>query len=170
MGKKDIMIHCSATPIDQDLTPQRLAEMHQKRGIRYPGGYHIYITKDGQKHHLRPFEMNGAHCYGRNTDSLGICYEGGIKAGGDPYKASDAIDTRTKEQKKALSEAIIECIQWNKNNGVWMHDIEILGHRDVSPDIDGDGIIEPWEYIKQCPCFDVKSEYSTFVKYICTII
>jgi N-acetylmuramoyl-L-alanine amidase len=39
-------------------------------------------------------------------------------------------------------------------------DAEILGHRDLSPDINGDGIIDKWEWKKECPCFDV----SDFIK------
>ena len=35
---------------------------------------------------------------------------------------------------------------------------EIVGHRDLSPDLDGDGVVEPEEWVKQCPCFDVASE------------
>ncbi len=37
---------------------------------------------------------------------------------------------------------------------------EVLGHRDTSPDLDGDGIVEPCEWTKMCPCFDAKEEYS----------
>ena len=33
----------------------------------------------------------------------------------------------------------------------------ILGHRDTSPDLNGDGRIEPNEFIKACPCFDVRT-------------
>jgi len=33
---------------------------------------------------------------------------------------------------------------------------EIVGHRDLSPDLDGDGEVEPDEWIKLCPQFDVK--------------
>jgi N-acetylmuramoyl-L-alanine amidase len=36
---------------------------------------------------------------------------------------------------------------------------EVLGHRDTSPDLDGDGIVEPNEWIKMCPCFDAVEEY-----------
>ena len=36
----------------------------------------------------------------------------------------------------------------------------ILGHRDLSPDLNGNGLIEPNEYLKQCPCFDVMKEYN----------
>ena len=156
------MIHCSATPADQSLKPEKLSDMHAERGINRPGGYHVYITRDGKKHYLRDFDKTGAHCRGRNRDTIGICYEGGIVAGGNPNKASDAVDTRTTEQKRSLAEVIIEVVRWNCKNG--HTEIEIGGHRDESPDIDGDGIVEPWEWLKQCPCFDVKPEYETLVR------
>jgi N-acetyl-anhydromuramyl-L-alanine amidase AmpD len=35
----------------------------------------------------------------------------------------------------------------------------IIGHRDASPDLDGDGTIEEDEWTKECPCFDVACEY-----------
>ena len=35
----------------------------------------------------------------------------------------------------------------------------ILGHRDLSPDRNGDGRITPDEWIKLCPCFDAQREY-----------
>ena len=35
-------------------------------------------------------------------------------------------------------------------------DATILGHRDLSPDKDGDGVIETSEWVKHCPSFDVK--------------
>ena len=31
----------------------------------------------------------------------------------------------------------------------------VCGHRDLSPDRDGDGLVEPHEWVKMCPCFDV---------------
>ncbi|KAA4606611.1 N-acetylmuramoyl-L-alanine amidase, partial [Bacteroides ovatus] len=31
----------------------------------------------------------------------------------------------------------------------------VCGHRDLSPDLNGDGEIEPEEWIKACPCFEV---------------
>ena len=36
---------------------------------------------------------------------------------------------------------------------------QVIGHRDTSPDLNGDGIISPNEYMKACPCFDVKKEF-----------
>lgn len=32
------------------------------------------------------------------------------------------------------------------------------------PDLDGSGEVEPAEYIKACPCFDVRSEFSNFLR------
>ena len=44
------------------------------------------------------------------------------------------------------------------------HDIiDILGHRDTSPDKNGNGIVEKCEWMKECPCFDVKSEFTSFL-------
>ena len=34
----------------------------------------------------------------------------------------------------------------------------VVGHRDLSADRNGDGVITPDEWTKQCPCFDVASE------------
>ena len=31
----------------------------------------------------------------------------------------------------------------------------VCGHRDLSPDLNANGEIEPEEWIKQCPCFNV---------------
>ena len=66
-------------------------------------------------------------------------------------------DTRTSEQKAALRDLVAKlCKEYPI--------IELLGHRDTSPDIDGSGEVEPTEYIKACPCFDVRSEFSNFLR------
>jgi N-acetylmuramoyl-L-alanine amidase len=36
----------------------------------------------------------------------------------------------------------------------------ILGHRDTSPDLNGNGIVEPCEWLKECPSFDAAKEYA----------
>jgi hypothetical protein len=36
----------------------------------------------------------------------------------------------------------------------------VLGHRDFSPDLNGDGLITPNEWMKACPCFDVSKKLS----------
>ena len=37
---------------------------------------------------------------------------------------------------------------------------KIMGHRDISPDKNHNGVVDPWERIKECPCFDAIPEYA----------
>ena len=140
-----IIIHCSATPYNSKLDPVALIKSHRKRGFN-GCGYHFYIRRDGEICDMRPVERIGAHCKGHNEGSIGICYEGGLDRKGNP------ADTRTPEQKKAL-DYLVKTLK--KEFPI----TTVAGHRDFSPDLDGDGEVEPEEWIKQCPCFDVKSEY-----------
>jgi len=39
-------------------------------------GYHFLVRKDGTIYRLRPEDKVGAHAYGANYNSLGICFEG----------------------------------------------------------------------------------------------
>lgn len=139
-----IIIHCSATPQGSRLEPATLVKMHRKRGFN-GCGYHFYIRRTGEICDMRPVERIGAHCRGHNEGSIGICYEGGLDSRGN------AADTRTAEQKHALK-CLIATLKKEFPIKV------IAGHRDFSPDLDGDGTIEPEEWIKECPCFDVSSE------------
>lgn len=56
---------------------------------------------------------------------------------------------RTKAQKRVLYQLIMDL---QKEYGI----LQVLGHRDTSPDLNEDGVIEANEYVKVCPCFDVK--------------
>ena len=35
---------------------------------------------------------------------------------------------------------------------------KVVGHRDLSPDVNGNGEVEPVEWTKECPSFEVKEE------------
>ena len=140
-----IVVHCSATSVLRDYTPEMLERDHRERGFN-SAGYHFYIRRSGQRVPLRPLALAGAHVTGFNRDSIGICYEGGIDASGK------IADTRTQQQKDAIAALLRELV-------VLYPDSEILGHRDLSPDKNDDGVISPDEWIKQCPCFDAKKEY-----------
>ena len=83
---------------------------------------------------------------GFNRFSLGICYEGGLDAGGWPK------DTRTKEQKESIRVLLLLLLVRHPG-------CRICGHRDLSPDRNGDGKITPDEWLKECPCFDAEEEY-----------
>lgn len=142
-----IVIHCSATREDRDYTFNDCIRDHKARGFR-TCGYHRYIRKDGTIHIGRPFSSIGAHAgNGFNKESIGICYEGGLD------KRGKAKDTRTEKQKESLVKCIEEAIKYAGKK------VPIVGHRDLSPDLDGDGIVETTEWIKQCPCFNAIPEY-----------
>ena len=151
-----IVIHCTATPIDVDYTFEKLIADHKARGFS-TCGYHRYIKKDGTVYNGRHFDVVGAHAgKGFNAKSIGISYEGGIIAGGNPNNPKHAKDTRTEAQKKSILRCIEEALAYGKITS-------IVGHRDLSPDLDGNGIVEPKEWIKQCPCFNAIPEYKHLV-------
>lgn len=139
-----IVIHCTDTREDIRFTENMLEECHRQKG--YNGcGYHYYIRKDGYIATMRPLHLPGAHAKGYNANSVGIAYEGGKNPDGKPG------DTRTKHQKDSLQTLVNALLRDYPS-------AKVCGHRDLSPDLNGNGVIEPREWIKQCPCFDVKSE------------
>lgn len=58
-----IVIHCSATREDKELTAFDLDTMHRRRGFNGTG-YHYYIRRDGTTLLTRPVERIGAHARG----------------------------------------------------------------------------------------------------------
>lgn len=68
---KYIIIHHRAGNGDA----QSIHQMHLANG--WSGiGYHFYVRKDGTIYRGRPLHSIGAHCTGRNSNSVGICFEG----------------------------------------------------------------------------------------------
>ena len=82
-----IVVHCSATREGCTLTSEALEAEHRRRGFRTTG-YHYYIRRDGTVLGTRSLELPGAHCRGHNKYSIGICYEGGLDARGNPKDTS----------------------------------------------------------------------------------
>ena len=70
-----IIVHCSATPNDREVTVEDIDRWHKERGW-YGCGYHIVIYRNGSIHMGRPLSKIGAHCKGRNTGSIGVCLIG----------------------------------------------------------------------------------------------
>lgn len=140
------MIHCSATRAGLDFRASDIDRWHREQG--FDGiGYHYVIDLDGTIEVGRPLTMAGAHCKGWNKRSIGICYIGGLDANEIPS------DTRTLAQRKAMHKLVEQLME--RFPGI----TQVLGHRDTSPDRNGDGKITPDEWVKACPCFDVKSEF-----------
>lgn len=139
-----IVVHCSATRADRDFTENDLEVCHRHRGFN-GGGYHFYIRKNGDIKNTRPLEKPGAHALGYNAHSIGICYEGGLDVRYRP------ADTRTEWQKHSLR-VLIRTLLMDYPG------CRVCGHRDLSPDRNGDGRISPEEWVKECPCFEVTSK------------
>ena len=148
-----IVIHCSATRAGQDVRAADIDKWHKERGFAMIG-YNYVIDLDGTVEVGRPLSRDGAHCNtagtsGRsyNRHSIGICYVGGLDKNGKP------ADTRTPEQKRALRDLVYKLMDAYPNI------VEVIGHRDASPDRNKDGRITPNEWVKVCPCFDVRAEF-----------
>lgn len=145
-----IILHCTASAATATLTPEALDTYH--RSLGWAGcGYHYYITRDGQIHPMRDTEKAGAHAKGFNASSIGIAYEGGLDVRNRP------ADTRTEAQRRSLETLLRYLLLVYPRT-------QILGHRDLSPDLNGDGKIEPAEWIKACPCFNASTEYAPLIK------
>lgn len=127
-----IIIHCSAVTPNQTSSAAQIDQWHKARGWKGIG-YHYVIRRDGTIENGRPEHQIGAHCQNHNRHSIGICYEGGLDARGQP------TDTRTPEQ-KAVLRALITDLHRSYPRAI------ILGHRDLNPG-------------RACPCFDAAKEY-----------
>lgn len=141
-----IIIHGSATTEGRDFRASDIDRWHREQGFKMIG-YHYVIDLDGDVEEGRPLSMTGAHCKGWNDRSIGICYIGGLAKDGTPK------DTRTITQKIAMAELVAKLLD------EFPTITQLIGHRDTSPDLNGDGTISPNEWIKACPCFDVRAEF-----------
>ena len=142
-----IVIHCSATEQWRDVSVDEIRRWHKLRGFK-DIGYHYVIGLDGTVHAGRSVSMMGAHAMGYNDKSIGICYVGGLER-----NTKEPMDTRNPKQKESL----VNLVETIKN----IFDIKYIdGHRDLSVDLNGDGVITPNEWMKQCPCFDVHKEFA----------
>ncbi len=128
-----IILHCSATPEGKSLSFEECRRDHIRNRHFRDIGYHFYITRDGRIHNGRDMLKTGAHCKNHNAHSIGICYEGGLNARGQPE------DTRTLLQRGSILALLRELRK------VFPTAL-IIGHRDLNPE-------------KDCPCFDSNKEY-----------
>ena len=67
-----IILHHAAA---QNCSAEDIHRWHLNNGWS-GAGYHFLVRKDGKVYRLRPEEKVGAHAYGANYNSLGICFEG----------------------------------------------------------------------------------------------
>jgi N-acetylmuramoyl-L-alanine amidase len=127
---KYIVIHCTATPEGRPTSLEDVTAWHKQLGWRTIG-YHYLILLDGTVKAGRNESEVGSHTAGYNSNSIGICYVGGMDKDMKHPK-----DTRTAAQKEALKRVILAMKKKYPN-------AEIKGHRDF-PNVN-----------KACPSFDV---------------
>jgi N-acetylmuramoyl-L-alanine amidase len=145
---KRLVIHCSATPNGRPHTVQDIDAWHRDNGWkRDPSaakrcgnpeltsiGYTRVIYTNGESRQGRCWDEIPVSVRGWNSDAIAICMVGTNKFSLQQW------DTLKREVSFVQSQLKIEIIQ---------------GHRDLSPDKDRDGFVEPHEWLKDCPGFDV---------------
>lgn len=129
-----LVVHSSATPPTMDIGRQEIDQWHRQRGW-WGIGYHFVIRRDGTIESGRPESKAGAHTYGYNSKSIGICMVGGLSEVG-----KKAEKNFTEKQWDAL-ETLIESLVISYPTA------EVVGHRDLGR--------------TKCPSFDVREWYAT---------
>lgn len=144
---KHLVVHCSATPTSRDIGVAEIRAMHLRQGWE-DVGYHYVIRRNGKVEKGRSDVSAGAHVKGHNQTSLGICLVGGVK----PDMTAET--NFTKEQWNALR-ALLQKLTLKYPSA------KVVGHRDLSPDRNGDGKVTPGEWVKDCPTFNVRDWWAS---------
>ena len=164
-----IIIHCSAQPDGGAHTIMDIDAAHKLVGFARKGtyiakfnrsikhcGYHAVVHTDGVLATGRHYDEWGAHVKGRNDNSIGVCMVGTDKFTADQWVTlrSFVVGTiRMLADEARLPNKVMtpmDAIIVSKILGV-----RIEGHRQYSPDIDGNGVIDKTDWLKTCPGFDV---------------
>ena len=140
-----IFVHCTAS-WQNTTTVDSLKKEFANKGWKNPG-YHWVIFPDGKIVKLLEESKVANGVKGYNPNSIHVAWVGGIDK-----EHPNGIDNRTPEQKLALFDLLVKIKLRYK-------DAMILGHRDISPDLNHNGVVDAWERIKDCPCFDAMQEY-----------
>lgn len=127
----ELIWHCAATPEGRHFDVADINRWHKARG--WSGiGYHFVVELDGTITAGRSNEKRGAHVGGRNTNTIGACYIGGVTADGKKAK-----DTRTAAQRASMLWLTREIAKDPRIK-------RISGHNQYAA--------------KACPSFDVRSD------------
>lgn len=131
-----IVVHCTGAPQSQSVES---IKSFWKNVLGWKSvGYHKIIMPDGTVVELATPDKITNGVKGFNSKAYHISYIGG----------QGGIDNRTIEQRCALEHEVREAKKMFPN-------ARIVGHRDLSPDLNADGIISPNEWTRYCPSFDV---------------
>lgn len=136
-----LVIHSTGSPNGQIQTVAQIRAYHtapQPKGRGFSDiGYHWVIGVDGKRYPGRPTMFTGAHVKTDNSHTLGMSLVG--------------TDKFTKAQWEELAAAVVQIMEEFPSIK------KVCGHRDYSPDLNHNGTIENFEWIKICPSFDVSA-------------
>ena len=146
-----IFVHCTAS-WQTTTTVESLKKEFRDKGWKSPG-YHWVIFPDGKVVQMLDETRSANGVKGYNSTAIHVAWVGGIAYRDvGAQKKIVSIDNRTNQQKVALFD-ILTKLKMKYKNAI------IMGHRDISPDLNHNGVVDPWERIKECPCFDAMKEY-----------
>ena len=140
---KLIVIHCSATREDREFTEYDLDICHRRRGIQRDGIPFLY-PQNGDIKSTRPLERIGAHPWLQQRKYRYLLRRRARLQGTSqryPYRMAETFDA------------------WLILTLLKDYPLPHLRHRDLSPDLNGNGEIEPEEWIKACPCFNAEKDW-----------
>lgn len=173
-----IVIHCSATKNGESLfrgrlgepdfqTPvERIDEMHRTRPDpffrnehwrkRFNGsftsiGYHFVIYVSGMVATGRHLDEVPSQAAGFNARAIGICLIGTDRFTPSQWNSLAELVRKLCEQRE-IRLAAPRRVEVQGKTQVFAG---VCGHRDLSPDQNKNGVIEPFEFAKTCPGFDV---------------
>jgi N-acetylmuramoyl-L-alanine amidase len=171
-----IVVHCSATANGDALfkgvagrpgfetAADRIDQMHAARGFRRDAaaaklwnpstphiGYHFVIACNGAVFTGRSLDEVGAHVQGHNSHSVGICMTGTSAFTPDQFRSLEAV---LRQLNKSLGVPLAAPRVAKRASDTTLID-GVCGHRDLSPDLNGDGRVTSNEWVKTCPGFDI---------------
>lgn len=133
-----IIVHAADTFPEMDIGGDEIEKWHTDDPPDGNGwskiGYHFVIRRDGRTEYTLPLEKEGAHVYGHNGDSIGICM-----VGGKTHKGRGTECNYTARQWMALYTLL-----FSLTSPEHFPDAEVTGHNRYS-------------LAKTCPNFDVEA-------------
>src|SRR5690554_2206478 len=119
---RKIIIHAADTPPNMDIGVEEIRDWHVNGNGWRDIGYHYVIRRDGTVERGRSEEVAGAHVYGHNSDSIGICL-----VGGKPARHGGPACNFTRAQWIALEDRVRDLVRRYPM-------VEVSGHNDYTSD------------------------------------
>jgi len=135
----EVVVHWSATFLDQDIGAEEIHKWHTQRG--FSGiGYHYVIRRDGRIQRGRPIDKRGSHAKANshNLFSIGVCFVGGYNClsgtpNRDRYVGSESLN---EEQMKTFDQFMKSFYNVYPGAQAWGHvDTDNQGKTDPGFDV-----------------------------------